>query len=167
MSIIKPVHIPGKRFVLTKNMILNAQKETISGRQAAKWLKVSYPTYKKWAKYYNIFEQHKNQKGVGTKKGWASYRIPLEDFFEGKRELPTNYSGKVLKKRMLEEGYLQEECSNCGYNEVNVATQKVCLNIDFIDGNNKNISLDNIRLLCANCYLSFNGSFPKSKVFCK
>ena len=32
---------------------------------------------------------------------------------------------------------------------------------------NKNISLDNIRLLCSNCYLSFNGNFPKSKMFCK
>ena len=167
MSIIKPLHIPGKRFVLTKNMILNAQKETISGRQAAKWLKVSYPTYRKWAKYYDIFEQHLNQSGIGIKKGWASYRIPLEDFFDGKRELPTNYSGRVLKKRMLEEGYLQEECSHCGYNESMFDSEQVCLNIDFIDDNNKNISLDNIRLLCANCYLSFNGNFPKSKVFCK
>ena len=73
----------------------------------------------------------------------------------------------MLKKRLIDNGYLQEECSNCGYNEVNVATQEVCLNVDFVDGNNKNISLDNVRLLCANCYLSFNGSFPKSKVFCK
>ena len=167
MSIIKPLHIPGKRFVLTKNMIMNAQEATISGRQAAKWLKVSYPTYRKWAKYYGIFEQHKNQKGLGTKKGWASYKIPLEDFFEGKRELPTNYSGRVLKKRLIEEGYFQEECSHCGYNEFNVETNEVCLNIDFIDDNSKNLSLDNIRMLCPNCYLSFNGRFPKSKIFCK
>ena len=167
MSIIKPLHIPGKRFVLTKNMIMNAQEATISGRQAANWLKVSYPTYRKWAKYYGIFEQHKNQKGLGTKKGWASYKIPLEDFFEGKRELPTNYSGRVLKKRLLEEGYFQEECSHCGYNEFNVETNEVCLNIDFIDDNSKNLSLDNIRMLCPNCYLSFNGRFPKSKIFCK
>ena len=158
---------------LSKEQIIAAMSQTLSNRAAARYLNVSYIHYKKWAKLYesnthdNLFEEHKNQKGIGTKKGWASYRIPLEDFFEGKKELPTNYSGKVLKKRMLEEGYLQEECSHCGYNEVNIETNKVCLNIDFIDDNNKNISLDNIRLLCANCYLSFNGSFPKSKVFCK
>ena len=110
----KPLHIPGRRMVLTKRMIEDAQSQTKSAAEASRWLRISYPTYKKWAKYYGIFEQHKNQKGIGTKKGWASYRIKLEDFFEGKRELPTNYSGRVLKKRMLEEGYLQEECSVCG-----------------------------------------------------
>ena len=47
-SIRKPLHIPGRRLVLTKNLILKSQSETISGRQAAKWLNVSYPTYKKW-----------------------------------------------------------------------------------------------------------------------
>ena len=145
MSIIKPLHIPGKRFVLTKNMILNAQKETISGRQAAKWLKVSYPTYRKWAKYYKIFEQHKNQEGVGVKKGWASYKIPLEKFFDGEKNLPSNYSLKTLKKRLIEEGYMQEECSHCGYNENNLLTEKVCLKLDFIDDDSKNMNFENFQ----------------------
>ena len=161
----KPLHIRGRRTVLTKNMITDAQENTPSARQAANWLGVTYNTYKKWAKYYNIFEQHKNQSGKGIRKGWASYKIKLEDIITGKRE--SKYSVGILKKRLIDEGYFQEECSHCGYNEVNVGTEEVCLNIDFIDDNNKNISLDNIRLLCANCYLSFNGNFPKSKVFCK
>ena len=69
MSIIKPLHIAGKRFVLTKNMIVNAQENTPSARQAALWLGVTYNTYKKWAKYYGVFEDHKNQSGKGIKKG--------------------------------------------------------------------------------------------------
>ncbi len=166
-SIRKPLHIPGRRLVLTKNLILKSQSETISGRQAAKWLNVSYPTYKKWAKYYGIFDQHKNQEGIGTKKGWASYKIPLEDFFNGNRELPQKYSLKVFKSRLIDEGYMKEECYSCGYNESNISTNNVCLNMDFIDGDSHNYSLDNMRLLCPNCYLSFNGTFPKSKVFCK
>ena len=60
-----------------------------------------------------------------------------------------------------------DECSSCGYNELGVVNDKVCLNIDFIDGNNNNFNLNNIRLLCPNCYLSYNGNFYKSKVFCK
>ena len=72
-----------------------------------------------------------------------------------------------LKKRLIEDGYIQEECSVCGYNEENLKTENVCLAIDFIDGNHRNFLIDNIRFLCANCYLSFNGMFPSSKVFCK
>ena len=70
-------------------------------------------------------------------------------------------------KRLIEEGYFQEECSHCKYNEVNLMSEKVCLGLDFIDGDTKNCKLDNIRLLCPNCYLTFNGSFSKSKLFCK
>tara|TARA_Y100000004_G_C8901416_1_gene406569 strand:- start:562 stop:1059 length:498 start_codon:yes stop_codon:yes gene_type:complete len=162
----KPLNIPGRRKVLTKNMILRAQENTKSAAEASRWLEVSYNTYKKWAQYYKIFEQHKNQEGVGIKKGWASYKVSLEEIFKG-RSLPKRYSLATLKNRLIEEGYALEECSHCGYNEANVETGKVCLMIDFIDGNKENKQLDNIRILCPNCYLSFNGSFPKSSTFCK
>ena len=56
---------------------------------------------------------------------------------------------------------------NYGYNEINLQADKVCLAIDFTDGNHQNWLLENIRLLCPNCYLSFNGMFEKSKRFCR
>ena len=166
-SILKPIKIPGKRFVLTKNMIEESQKHTKSNMEASRWLDVSYNTYKKWAKYYNLFEQHLNQAGFGVKKGWATYRIPLEGILSGKIEFPEKYSVSKIKKRLIEEGYFQEECCICSYNESSVINNKVCLNIDFIDGNSNNYNLNNIRLLCPNCYLSYNGYFYKSKLFCK
>ena len=154
----KPLHIPGRRFVLTKRRILEAQKSTKSAMAAARWLSVSYNTYKKWAKYYNIFDQHKNQSGVGIKKGWATYKVPLDDIMSGKRKPPQRYSGKVLKKRLVEDGYFHNECSNCGYNEVNLATGKVCLNIDFKDGDRKEES-DNILIINFDfCYLKLSGA---------
>ena len=39
--------------------------------------------------------------------------------------------------------------------------------LDFKDGDTTNFKIDNLRLLCPNCYLSFNGRFDKSKMFCK
>ena len=95
MTINRPLRVPGRRFVLTKNKLLEAQKHTKSNMEAARWLSVSYNTYKKWAKYYDIFEQHLNQSGVGVRKGWATYRIPLKDILEGKREC--KYSLGMLK----------------------------------------------------------------------
>ena len=167
MSIKKPINIPGRRKVITKNMILRAQENTNSNMSAARWLEVSYNTYRKWAKYYGVFEQHLNQKGVGIKKGWATYKVPVDDIITGKRQPPRRWSHKVLKKRLIEDGYFNEECSNCSYSEENIQTGKVCLGVDFEDGNHENFKIDNLRLLCPNCYLSFNGRFPSSKTFCK
>mgnify|MGYP005821262045 CR=1 FL=1 len=163
----RPIKIPGRRVVVTKNMILESQKHTNSNMSAARWMGISYNTYRKWAKYYGVFEQHLNPKGFGVRKGWATYKVPIYDVIMGKRKPPKEWSHKVLKKRLIEEGYMQDECAVCGYNEVNLKTDRVCLGVDFIDGDHKNFLLENLRFLCANCYLSFNGFFQGSKVFCK
>ena len=73
----RPLNIPGKRKRLTKRMIETAMENSKSNMSAAKWLNVSYNTYKKWAKYYGLFDQHLNQAGVGIKKGWATYSCLL------------------------------------------------------------------------------------------
>ena len=163
----RPLNIPGRRKVITKNMILEAQKHTKSNMAAAKWMNVCYTTYKKWAKYYDVFEQHLNQKGDGIKKGFAVRTVNVEDVVLGKRQPPRRWSQSVVKEELIDKGYWQHECSNCGYIEENISTGKTCLAIDFKDGDSKNWLLDNIRLLCANCYYSFNAYFPSAKKFCK
>ena len=163
----RPINIPGRRKVITKNMILVAQKHTKSNMAAAKWMNVCYSTYKKWAKYYGVFEQHLNQKGDGIKKGFAVRTVNVEDIVLGKRQPPRRWSQSVVKEELIDKGYWQDECSNCGYNEENMSTGKTCLAIDFKDGDSKNWLLENIRLLCVNCYYSFNAYFPSSKKFCK
>ena len=161
----KPLNIPGRRKVITKNMILEAQKHTKSNMEAARWMSVSYNTYKKWAKYYNVFEQHLNQEGIGIKKGYGKYRKPLDELLSSERKVKLTKG--YLKKRLVEDSWAEEECSSCGYNEIVVNKHNVALLIDFIDGNNDNTSLNNIRLLCPNCYLSYNGHFPSSSMFYK
>jgi len=166
-SINRPLHIPGRRLVLTKNMIIRAQENTKSASEASRWLDVSYNTYKKWAKYYNVFEQHLNQSGIGIKKGWGSYKVPIDDIISGKRNMPSNYSLSTFKRRLIDEGYMTEECYVCGWNEERITDNKICLKIDFLDNISENKSLENMRLLCPNCYLSLNGKFSNSKNFCK
>jgi len=163
----KPIRIRGRRTVITKSMIEESQKNTRSAMEAARWLDTSYNTYKKYAKIYGIFEQHLNKEGFGIKKGFGKYRIPVDDVITGKRQPPKRWSHKVLKKRLIEDGYFNDECGNCSYNEENMGTNSVCLGIDFKDGNHENFKIDNLRLLCPNCYLSYNGRFSSSKIFCK
>ena len=67
MSNIRYLKIPGKRLVITKRMVEDAIDNTISNAEAARWIGVSYNTYKKWANYYGLFESHKNQNGIGIR----------------------------------------------------------------------------------------------------
>ena len=161
----KPIKIPGRKKAITKKMIEDAQKQTKSNSEASRWLGINYLTYRKYAKIYGLWEQHLNQRGVGIKKGYGKYRKSLEELLSTDRKVKLTKS--YLKKRLIEDGWTQEECSNCNYNEIGMTKDKVALLIDFKDGDNNNTTMSNIRLLCPNCYLSFNGHFPSSGVFYK
>ena len=56
-----------KKF-LRKEQIVAAQGKTLSNISAARYLHVSYQHYKKYAKMYNLFDDHKNQAGKGIPK---------------------------------------------------------------------------------------------------
>ncbi len=45
-----------------------------------------------------------------------------------------------------------EKCMECGWNKVNISTGKVPIQLEHIDGNSDNNSLDNLKLLCPNCH---------------
>ena len=159
----KPIKIPGRRRVITKKMIEDSQSVTKSNAAAARWLSVHYLTYRKYAKMYGLFDGHLNKEGVGIKKGYGKYRKPLDELLSLDRKV--KLTKKYLKKRLVEDGWAEEACNSCGYNEIVIDKDRVALLIDFIDGDNDNTRLENIRLLCPNCYLSYNGHFPSSSTF--
>ena len=161
----KPIKIQGRRKVITKKMIEDSQMVTKSNAEASRWLGVNYLTYRKYAKIYGLFDQHLNQRGVGIKKGYGKYRKPLDELLSSGRKI--RLTKRYLKKRLVEENWVEEECSSCSYNEIVMGKDNVALLIDFIDGDNDNTKLDNIRLLCPNCYLSYNGHMPSSGQFYK
>ena len=158
------VKIPRRRRVLTKKMIEDAQNSTKSAAEASRWLSVSYNTYKKWAKYYNIFDNLKNQSGKGISKKRFNYKVEIKDILDNK--IP-EYPDRLFKKRLIDEGLFQEECSVCGWNESRLTDNKVCLHLDYVDNNDKNKSYDNLRLICTNCYFTNVGNFKSSKFFCQ
>lgn len=131
--------------------IRDAQKKARSAAEAARLLGVTYNTYKKWAKIYGIFDELKNPSGIGIRKMNPSYGEyhKLDDIIAGK--FP-NYPIWKLKRRLLLNGYMHEECSNCGFCERRITDHKVPLILDFIDGNRKNHLYENLRMLCYNCY---------------
>jgi len=161
----RPLRIPGKRIIITKRMIESAIANTKSNSAASRWIGVDYNTYKKYAKRYGLFEKNLNPAGKGIRKGWSGYNVKLEDIF--KNVATKNYTISTIKRALIDRGYMLNECSICGWNEQNILTNTVCLILDFIDGAKDNKSLENMRLLCPNCYYSNNGKFLNSRYFCK
>ena len=145
---------------LTKEQIVAAMGMTKSNRAASRWLNVSYIHYKKWAKLYKdettgktLFEVHLNQEGKGIKKWIGNHgkTPPLQDLINGIIPM-TNFSPTKIKKGLFEEGYLQEECTLCGFNERRITDYKIPLLLNFKDKNTKNYRLDNLQVLCYNHY---------------
>ena len=99
---------------------------------------------------YDLFEQNKNQEGVGiTTKGNTGWGIKIQDLFDGKH--PT-YPHWKLQERVVRDGYLKQECSNCGYDDYREKDMRGPYIISFFDGDNTNHQLDNLHLLCYNCF---------------
>jgi hypothetical protein len=157
------LHIPGRRFSITRKKIEEAISVTKSNSEAARWLGVSFNTYKKYATMFNLYDDHKNQSGKGIHKVIRDSKYSLEDILKGKYP---NYSSKNLKKRLIDAGYFQEECSICGWNEERITDNKICLHLDYIDGDEHNKVYDNLRIICPNCYFTNVGNFLNAKKFC-
>lgn len=138
---------------LSKEMIVAAQANTKSNFAAARYLHVSYQHYKRYAKMYGIFESHKNQAGKGIPKflKGTGKEPALLDIIEG-RISAAHFSPAKIKYRLIEEGYLLEECSMCGFKERRVLDYKMPLLLHFKDNNKSNYSRENIELLCYNHY---------------
>jgi hypothetical protein len=45
-----------------------------------------------------------------------------------------------------------EKCMDCGWNKVNPYTNKIPIELEHIDGNSQNNSLENLKLLCPSCH---------------
>ena len=160
----KPLKIPGRRTVITKSMVETAIENSKSQSEAARWIGVSYNTYKKWAKFYELWDKHLNPQGKGIKKVSANWSVSMDKILTGELEYKLPY--KVLRKRLVDQGYKDNECEQCGYAEVNFVHKQICLLIDFDDANEHNYKFENLKLLCPNCFLSVNGYLPNSRKFC-
>jgi hypothetical protein len=157
---------------LSKEQILGAMSQTLSNRAAARWLNVSYIHYKKWAKNYdateegyeNLFAQHLNQSGKGIPKFLSnSGKEPaLLDIIEGRVDV-SSFNPEKIKYRLVTEGYLLEECSNCKFNERRVLDYKIPLLLHFKDKNKKNYRKENIEFLCYNHYFLTVGDIFSDK----
>jgi hypothetical protein len=62
----------------------------------------------------------------------------------------TSISHKWYKKYLIDKH--GNECMKCGWSEINPRSNRVPIELEHIDGNSDNNSLDNLELLCPNCH---------------
>jgi len=73
-------------------------------------------------------------------------KIIFDQIEAGETKLPsTNYRRYLIHKR-------GNRCESCGWDKVNPITDKCPIELEHIDGNSENNSLDNLKLLCPNCH---------------
>jgi len=141
-------------------MILSAMSRTKSNRAAARYLSVSFVHYKKYAKVYtdeetgvSLYEKHMNQSGSGIPKFLIgkSGEPSLKEIIEGNAS-PHSFTPQKIKNKLITEGYLLERCDRCTFEERRVLDYKMPLILHFRDSNKKNYRVENLELLCYNCY---------------
>ena len=158
---------------ITKEMVLSAMDKTKSVRAAARYLNCSYQHLKKYMKMYkdengvSLFEVHKNQCGKGIPKFLSNSQFSkndpaILDVIEGRVDA-SHFNPQKIKYRLITEGYLKEECSNCGFHERRVTDYKIPLILHFKDKNKQHYRLENLEMLCYNCYFLMVGEVFNNK----
>lgn len=162
----KYVYGMGKQpFNLSESAIRYAMMHTKSNASAARFMNVSFTTYKKYAKMYidsesgkTLYDLHQNMIGLGIPKNFsraAAGMYSIERILAG--EFP-KYPIWKLRNRLLSLAILPEICNSCGYCERRVTDDTVPLLLDHLDGDKTNHRIENLQMLCMNCYYMQSGN---------
>ena len=158
-----------KQKIITKEQLLNAMKMTKSNMSCARYLGISYMHYSRYAKSYTdeasgktLFDIHKNQAGRGIRKHLGGKDPDLKSLMDGELYVKS-YNLNRYKDRLIQEGYIEEKCNSCGFTEQRVHDYKSPLLVHFKDKNKQNWRIENIELLCYNCYFLYIGDVFNEK----
>lgn len=123
---------------ILKEKIEKAMENCLTMAGVARALRIDYKTLKKYAIKFDLFNPNQS--------GKKCFHKNIDEILSGK----ITVSKSTIKKRIIDENVLDYKCKRCGINSWNGTA--ITLELDHIDGNKKNNTLSNLRLLCPNCH---------------
>lgn len=130
---------------MEENEFIKVCHESDSMAQAAAKLGMHFNTFKRKALKLGCYET--NQAGKGITKKDNGNKIPLHEILNGKHPSFQTYK---LKNKLIKEGIKENKCEECNTNEW--MGKPLNCELDHIDGDRTNHSLENLRILCPNCH---------------
>lgn len=149
------VSTPSRNFIMrfkkyTKTQLIQAVKENYSIRQVLVTLNVS-----PHGGNYRVINSYIEKLGLDTShfkgQGWSKskkigYRSSIKDYLSNKQPIQSY----KLKNRLFLEGLKDKKCEVCGITHWN--GELAPLELDHINGNHKDNTLSNLKILCPNCH---------------
>lgn len=129
-----------------------------NNEDAARYLKISIDTWKKYANRYinpktgNTYWKDLQQIKKHNKPGRV--KTNTEECLDGIRKVQNR---RIFLERLIEYGFFPEVCQYCGFNEKRVTDMRCPLVLAFSDGDITNGKIENILILCYNCYALTQG----------
>lgn len=150
---------------LTEEQVLSALTAATSVKEAARILNISYGTLKSYAKKYvdpmsgkTLFEKFKNPSGKGINRNYdklTSMYSPEKLFKQGQKTTPERIA--KLKEIVISKCIVKLVCNKCGYHERRLTDMKPPLLLNFVNKNKSDWRIENLELLCYNCYFLYIG----------
>jgi hypothetical protein len=159
-----------------KHVVFNVP-EINSNRDGCRYLNVSFPRWKKYAKLYInkdlnksyfqiLLDKSNKRKGervkilrqVHRKKKWDEWYVKniIEKLNNNNLDVKI-YTQKRLKEFLVDNEILAHRCACCGYSEKNIVSGRVPLLIDHINNDWNDFTIINLQLLCLNCFYQLVG----------
>lgn len=124
--------------------IEEAIKSSKTMAEAARKMDMPFSTFKRKAGH--LYQPNQGGKGV-SKNTQKNKIIPINDILNGYHP---QYQSNKLRIRLIKEGIKKAKCENCKNYEW--MGYPISLELDHVNGDNKDHRIENLRILCPNCH---------------